>query len=259
MKNFNLLNQKLKKYEVQKKNFTNLENLSLFQFLNYKSIILKESKIKQKLQRTQKLVNEINFLYDATTKSWIENQNVNCRKYSRLKQKAEYQRDIKLYKLGCLEKKPLPPLLKKFKSYLPKIDFSKYNFLKKIHNKFISFRSNVLPKKINNLAINTAKIGIKGYRKLRSDYRFFRRYMTSRDSIKYLKNVLEQAKMQLEQSEIQDELYDRNITEKGAQFRESLKVKPAIMRTNSNNPENKISQPSQSGKIILNNPAEYTL
>ena len=230
MKNINQLNQKIQILESQKKKFKSLENLSILEFIKYTYIKSKQLKLSMKLENLVSQGNEINFWYDKATKSWIENPKINCRKYSRLEKRASYKKNLKLYKLGFIEKKPFPPLsqdiitkiaqtlnnfspiLDDFKYVFSKIRFPKFVLLNKIHNKFTTFKSEILPHKINNLAINTASIGIKGYRMFQSDCRFIRNTISSTNSIKYLRNIINQANMKISNGH------------ESADFRQSLRV-----------------------------------
>ena len=225
MKNLNNLSQKLEKLQSQKKTFNSINNISLAQFIQFKRILSKEKKINKKMENVISLGNEINFWYDSKTKSWIENPNINCRKYYKMEKNAAYKKNLKLYKLGLCEKRPLPPIILSLKAFFKPITIflkqqfenlkpvlSKYNFFKKIHQKFNYFKSYTLPKNINKLAVNTASIGIKGYRHLRSNCRYIRSNIVSKDSFKYLKNVINEANRKVDN-------YEKSLS-----FRDSLKI-----------------------------------
>lgn len=263
MNKIDKLNHELKKLESQKTALTSLDDLTLFQFLKQKRIKSRESKIMSQLQKRQKMANKINFLYDTNTKSWIENPNINCNQYHKMQQKAEYQRNLKLYKIGYLSQRPLPPLLKKLTSYLPKTVLLKFNFLKKSNQNHNSLETTQFPKKFNNLAVSTAKVGIRGYRTLRSNCKYIRNYLTSRNSIKYIKNIISEAKDQIDQAEAKKILHTTNITSKGVQFRESLKFNPdiaGITSTTINNSRKKVPYPTtRISATTLESHAEYSL
>ena len=222
MKSNKNLTNKLDKLEAQKANFSSFDNLSVLQFIKYKKIISQEKKINNQLSKNILLGNEINFWYDSTTKSWINNPKINCRKYCKMERKAEYKKNIKLYKLGLLTKKPSLPIIQSINNSLyPVKDFFKnnvkpilikYNFFKKIYNKYDYFKSQILPQKINNLAVNTASIGIKGYRYLKSDCRYIRNSIASKNSFMYFKNVIREANKKLDNPP------------KANNFKESLKL-----------------------------------
>lgn len=214
MKKIYKLNQKLEYLESRKQNFSSLENISIIRFIKYKNLISKENKISKQMQKITSLGEEINFWYDSNTKSWIENPKINCRKYYRLEQNAAYKKDLKLYKLGLIDKKPLPPLIQnlynKFNPILksanstikenhPKIQ--KYNFFKIFYDKYKNFTSYTLPQKLNKLAINSTKKCIKCYRKIHDDISFFRRCITYKNSIKYLHMIKQEATKQLDACE----------------------------------------------------------
>lgn len=229
MSKINDLHQKLQDLSSQKQNFKSLENISLLQFIKFKSLITKENKVRKKITKYISLNSKINFWYDSINKSWIENPQINCNKYYKLERKASYKKDLKLYKLGFINKRPISPLVQTIsKIILPisglfkfiyskvKQKIHKINIIKKIYNKFNYFKSTLLPQKIDKIAINTAKIGIKGYRQLQSNYRLVRRSFESKKSFKYFQNVIKEANKQISYSEQQKI------------FRESLRVNPHL-------------------------------
>lgn len=176
MSKINDLHQKLKDLNSQKQNFKSIENLSLLQFIKFKNLITKENKIRNKITKCVSLSSEINFWYDTVNKSWVENPKIKCNQYCKLERKASYKKNLKLYRLGFINKKPLSPLVQDIsKILLPfsklfkfvysnvKTKMQKISIIKKICNKINYLKSTLLPQKINKLAINTAKIGIKGY------------------------------------------------------------------------------------------------
>lgn len=141
MKKIYKLNQKLEKLESQKQNSESLENISFFKFIKYKKILSQKKRIGKKLNKMLSLGEKINFWYDSNTKSWIENSKISCRKYYKLERYAAYKKDLKLYKLGLLSKRPRSPLFqdilkitepigKEFKFFLQdlKFFFSKKKF-----------------------------------------------------------------------------------------------------------------------------------
>ena len=213
MKKIYKLKNTLEKLDLQKKNYNSLDNLSIPQFINYKMILSKESKINKQLEQAIMQEREINFWYDSNTKSWIDNSKINCRKYCKMEKKAAYKKDLKLYKLGLLNKKPTHPIINKVLSPIGLLFNKKIKpIFKHIYNKIYLFKSQVLPQKFNNLAISTASIGIKGYRHLKSNCRYIRFSITSKNSFKYLKNVMQEANKKVDSAE------------KSKQFRESLKI-----------------------------------
>lgn len=227
MSKINDLHQKLEFLNSQKPKFESLENISLLQFIKYRKILTREEKIRKQISKYISLKSEINFWYDNISKSWINNLKINCRKYYRLDKKALYKKNSKLYKLGFINQKPLPPFIENiskillpisqmFKSIFSNINLKlqKFNFIKRIFNKYTNFKSNILPQKINNLAVNTAKIGIEGYRHLQSNYRFVKNSIQSKNSYKYFKNVINEANTQVLNSE------------KNNNFKESLRINP---------------------------------
>lgn len=229
MSKINDLNQKLEFLNSQKPKFESLENISLLQFIKYKNIVTKENKIRKQISKYISLKSEINFWYDSINKSWIENPKINCNKYCELERKASYKKNSQLYKLGFISEKPLPlfienisklltPISQTLKSIISRLNFKlqRFNFIKKISKKYNYFKSNILPQQINNLAVNTAKIGIKGYRNLQSNYRLVKNSIQSKNSFKYIRNVINEANTQVLNSE------------KRKDFRESLRINPNV-------------------------------
>ena len=218
MKKINYLNQKLKKLQSQKVNFDSLENISILQFIKYKNIISKKARINEQMKKAKASLNEINTWYDNLNKSLIENPKINCRKYDKLQKKAEFKKNFKLYKLGFIEKIPLPPLLQKVKNSI-----SQNSFVQNVRKQYHFFKSHLLPQKINNFAVNTAKLGIKGYRKIQADCRFIRDTVASKNSFSYLKNVIQEANAQLDYAEMHQKTHSRAFTDEEQKFRDSLK------------------------------------
>ncbi len=232
MKKINKLNLKLEKLESQKQNYKSLENISILGFIKYKYIIQNQKKVSFKLEKMISLGNEINFWYDTQNNSWIQNPNISCKKYFRLEKRAAYKKNLKLYKLGLSDKKPLlpflqdiinklssikeklDPVLEKISSKLPKINPSKFILIQKIRKKYNHLTSVFISPKVNRLAVNTAKIGIKGYRKIQSNCRYIRNSINSKDSLKQVKKIIEEANHQI------------SLEDKKRKFRESLRVSP---------------------------------
>lgn len=253
------LNQKLDNLESQKNRFSSFENISIFQFIKYKKILYTEAKTIKKLYKLNLLKREVNFLYDINTKSWIANPKINCRQYYKLEQKAAYKKDLTLYHLGILEKRPhsllrqnfsqlITPITERFNETFPnfKKDLSRVNFFKFIYNKYIFFTSNTLPKKINNLALNTAKICIKGYKKLQTDCKYVRNSLESTNSFKYFQSIISEANRQISR------------TEKEKIFRDSLKVDNYNLSLEKNS--HSFNKSPINKKIMRNTfPKEYTL
>ncbi len=245
MKTINELNQKLKSLTLQKQKFNNLGEASVIQFIRYKYICSQQMKTSIQLKKATSYKDEVNFWYDNLTRSWIENPAINCRKYSRLERKASYTRDLKLYRMGLSNKKPLPPLIQVLNKFLSPIFnhvnelfqdikrtfkikiFSEHSLFGKIHKKYKQFVSNTLPHKINKLAFDTAVIGIKGYRSLKSNYKYFRSVIKSKDSIRYISNIINQANMHVSCSSSTSQTIKTSKTLKNeTSFREALRVPP---------------------------------
>ena len=226
MKKLKKLERSLKKLELQKEKFTNIKDLTIFQFLKYKSIISQERNLTKEIKKVQSLANQIKFIYDAKTNSWINNSKIKCTKYHRMQQRAEYKRDLQLYKLGFLEEKPLSPLQKKIKPYLPKLNFSKKPLFKKTSSQIHEFNSFKIQKELDRISISIAKTAIRGYRKLHSGHKFVKNYITSKEAYRHMKEIISEAKAQVEQSELQDAYAKSNLSQKAVEFRKSLRFTP---------------------------------
>lgn len=233
-----ILNQKLEDLQSLKKTFPSIDNMSILQFAKYKKILHNEEKITNKIYKLNLLKKEVNFLYDINTKSWIANPKINCRTYYKLEQKALYKKNLTLYKIGVLSEKPKHPVVQNISTfittiltnikstyaniekYLNKKFFSKFTLFKRLNQKYDFLISNTLPRKINNLAINTAKLGIKGYKQLETNCRFIKNSIDSKQSYRYVKSIINEANKQIS---------------KGYDFRESLRINPNDLRTMDNN------------------------
>ena len=121
LKKFSQLQKKLDVLEAQKFDIGSFENLSLFQFLKYKSIISKKSKLKMQMKKSLSEAQKIVSSYKKYKAKLIDNNSINCRKYQKLIKKAEYEANLKLFKLGFISKKPIPP---------------QFQFLQKIRKKY---------------------------------------------------------------------------------------------------------------------------
>lgn len=246
MKNINYYNQKLEKLQAQKKALPSVKNMSIAQFIRYKKIDSKEKKLCFLMEKNLALGNEINFWYSTQNKSWIENPNISAMKYCKLERNATYKKDLKLYKLGLIDKKPLHPVLEKLAKFFSPVKnilkesfhnfkktISKYNFFKIIHKKIVYFKSNTLPQKFNHLAVSTATAGIKGYKRLQANCRYIRNTLASKDSFKYIKNVINEAHHIVENSESSKENYPKE--EENNTFRENIKLENFISNTDNFN------------------------
>ena len=220
MKKFYKLNQQLEKLESQKQNYNSFENISIMQFIKYKNIISKKNKIAKQMQKIVSLGEEINSWYDTKNNSWIENLKISCTKYCKLEQKICYKKNLKLYKLGLLDKKPMYPLFQniseKLQPILPHLKniLNKINFPKKIFTKLNYFSSNILPQKMNNLAIESLKHCIKGYKMVQGDIKYVKNCFKSQNLYKHFKQLADEANRQL------------STNENSISFKDSLKVNP---------------------------------
>lgn len=230
MKKLKKLNQKLQKLQEQKNNFISIEDASITDFIKYRFISSEIKHIKENIERINFYAEATKLLYESKEKKLMENPKINCRKYCRLQAKAEYERDLKLYKLGVLDKKPPNILSSKIQAFsektklsLQNIDYSKFSCFKKIYDKYNYFKSYFLPKQVHKLAINIAKLGIKGFRRLETDYIFLRNNIISNNTFRYIKNTVKQANAQ-----VSDELRHNNraFTPEELRYRESIKFNP---------------------------------
>lgn len=214
MKNINKLQNKLQKLNSQKKSFSSLESMSIPQFIKYKHILSTEKTIKTQMTKMENIGSGINFWYDSVTNSWIENPKINCLKYEKLEKMAAYTRDKTLYQLGLSLYKPIPVLLQKpYKKLHPAYTLVKSKLHKAVQNSaknFNYFKSYLLPKTLNNIAISSAKQCIKGYRNLKNNLSFFKVRMSKKSTLQYLNIIKNEALRQL----------DGNTNS----FKESLKV-----------------------------------
>ena len=261
MKKVDKLNLRLKKLEEQEIYFSSFDNISIFQFLKYKKNNQKKSQIKEKIQRINSKAKEINSVYESTIKKWIESSKINCRKYHLMQQKAQYVRDLKLYKIGYIEKRPLSPFIKNIISHLPQINCSQIIFFKKIQKSHSNFNSKSIQATIDTLAINATKSAIRGYRNFCSGRKYIFKCITSMKSYRHIQNIILEAKSQIDQAEYQ-KIQICGSSKKGVQFRESLKYTPipaGIIQNHVTGHKKRIPFPSSKRNIILHEPAEYTL
>ena len=253
MKKIKNLNQELQKLQKQKDNFISIEDASLKDFIKYKHINSKIKQLKENIEKINRSAEATKLLYETNEKKWMKSQKINCRKYCKLQMRAEYKRDLKLYKLGFLDKRPpnilflkIQPFLEKIQSSVQDINYSKLSCFRKFHNKYNYFKSYFLPQQVNKLAINTAKLGIRGYRKLQEDCKFIRNNITSNDTFKYIKNTFRQANAQVDY----EQSHNRAFTPDELKFRESIRF----------NPDDKATTPPIKGTInIKRNIVEHTL
>lgn len=226
MKKINKLNQKLKKIEeleVQIKKFKSLSKIPTIKFVMYKHGKIKKKKICKEIEKIKRFGKGVELLYRYETQNWIQNPNINCRKYERLEEKARYRRDLKLYKLGFNREKPKSIFKQRISKFIPKINISGNFIIKKIQSNLKNFKSSVLPKKTNKIAVNTAKKVIKGYRSIRTRCRYFKNNMSKNNSIKYLQGIVKEARRELKNEECLGNLENNLYTEEGRSFRERLR------------------------------------
>lgn len=224
MKNFYQLNKKLKKLDAQKTNFDSIEQMSIFRFLKHKKIVLQRAKVKEQIRQTIITANNAISGYNSYNDSLIKSNKINCRKYVKLQKKAEYKRNFTLYKLGLISKKPSPPFLQNLKLQFSKINLPLFTYFKNIKSKYSKFESSFLSPKVNRLAVSTAKLGIRGYRKFKSDYVFIRKHINESNWVQYLKDVVEQAKEQIENDKFHKTTSNGGFDTESQKYRESIQV-----------------------------------
>ena len=197
MKKISALNQKLQKINDLLQNTPPMDALSFGQFIKYKRILKQKEKIKHELKKSMLAGQNVIAWYEKYDQELINNMKISCRQYCRKQTRAEYKRNITLYRLGLTDKKPRHPILgpisNKF-SILSKVIQIPFKY---IHKKFENLRSNIIPKHFNNIAIGTAKVGIRGYRTLKSNCSYIKQKFNSSDYSKYLRNIISEAENQL--------------------------------------------------------------
>lgn len=214
MKKIYDVNLRLDKIKAQKNKYVCSENMSILEFISYKSLLAKEKRLNKTLHKLYLLQKEVNFLYDINTKSWIANPKINCRTYYKLEQNAAYKKNLTLYKLGVSSKKPTPPIIQNIKSkFEPYYDnaksvfrsikkfvlhsIRKSLFIQKIKKSFHSLISLKIPHYINSISINTAKLFIKGYSRIKKECSLTVKSLSSKKFIKYIKNTMKEAHKQM--------------------------------------------------------------
>ena len=242
MKNYSQLNSILQTLEQQKTISDSIEDISIHNFFICKKNALKKKRVKNKMKKMLCSAQHAIESYNNYTNSLIKNNSINCRKYHKLEKKAKYLRDLKLYKLGFIKEKPTLPLFQKLNSNLKKFIIPLFNPFVKIYEQYIHFKSIVLPKRINDIAINAAKLSICGYRKIKSDCQFIKKHFDSCNSAQYMSNVMKLAKLQLEASDSSYSKKTNAYTSSDAvsQYKQSLRLSPSITYTSNRGSNKKV-------------------
>ena len=199
MKKFIQLQQNLDALEAQKQNICPMEDMSLLQFIKHKSLILKKTKLKNQMKKSLLKAQSIVLHYKNYKEKLLNDNSINCRKYSRMIKKAEYHANLELYKLGFIAKKPTPPF---FQKAIKKFNLPVFKFFKHLYENITYFRSTIFPQKLDKLALQTAKTGIRGYRLLKSNFLLFGKRLSSNESAKRIHGIIKKAKAQLNNEEI---------------------------------------------------------
>lgn len=218
--------QKIESIEKQMKSVKSVDQISIIRFLKYKNCSQKKNEIIRQIKEVKRTAYGAKLLYEYETGCWVDNLSINCRKYKSLERKARYRRDLKLFKCGFLEDRPIPPFIQFIQSKFPNLDISNNVFFKKIRNDIINFKSNILPQKINKIAINSAKLCIRGYKKAQKNYECAKAYVLSQESAKYIRKVFENANKELAYADEAQESIVRADNDKVAEYKASLKVQP---------------------------------
>ncbi len=198
MKKISTLNQQLQKINELLQNAPPMDTLSLWQFIRYKNLYRKRETTKIKLKESILAGKDIISWYEKYNKEQLNNLKISCKTYCRRQKRAEYKRNITLFKLGLINKKPKHPILGPISdklSILKKAIKKPFNLF---HKNFENLRSNIIPQNINNLAVSAAKVGIRGYRTIKSNCAYVKRKFNSSEYSQYLRNIINQAENQLD-------------------------------------------------------------
>lgn len=228
MKKFDTLQKELQMINNKKKENISIETLSLYDFIVIKMNSIKEDRIRKKLKKLDIAKRETILNCSIKLKYWFNNQNISCRKYCKIEERELYKKNKMLYKLGYLNQKPIHPFLQnknlksllKFKHLIPNKIKSIFDFPnpKKIINK-----------KMDTLSISTAKLIIKGVRKLNPSAKYLCKQIYSLDFIQYAKMVSQIAKQELSSaSQNPIQVYSTSIdTKPEKSFRDSIRYIPS--------------------------------
>ena len=253
MKTITELKQELNELESQKQNFKSIDKISIMQFLKYKRILTQKEKIFNKLEKNITMGKAVDFWYNESTKSWIENPSINCRKYYNMEKNAAYKKDLKLYQLGLINKKPSSPFIQyikmKFRPIkeninttiedfkrakpqiklfklkisdikVPKIKLPKISnitFINSFRQKYNSFITQTLPQKTNSIIFNLVVSCLKITKNLKDNYTYLKNFLYYKKSFKYMRNMVNIAN---------SSITNNTTYQKKNEFKDSLKVSP---------------------------------
>ena len=198
MKKISTLNQRLQKINDLLQDTPPIDKLSLWQFIKYQSLYRKKEKTKSKLKDSILAGREIISWYEKYNQEQLNNLKISCRKYCSRQKRAEYKRNITLFKLGLVNKKPRHPILGPISDRLSILKKAIQKPFNLFHKKFENLRSNVIPQNFNNLAVSAAKVGIRGYRTIKSNCAYVKKKFNSSEYSQYLRNIIIQAENQLD-------------------------------------------------------------
>lgn len=269
MKKVNTLQKELQMIINKKKENISIETLSLYDFMRLKMNSIRENKIRKDLKKLDIAKRETILNCNIKLKYWFNNQNISCRKYCKIEERELYKKDKILYKLGYLDTKPSHPFFQSetfksivnyknlFQNKIKKINTIKSlnkvkSFLKLPNNK-IDVRENV-SRKINTLAIKTAKLAISGYRTLAPSLTYLGNQISSLNIVQYARMVSAIAKKELataSHAPIKVSFSGRPFTEQEIAFRNSIRFVPTKNITTSKKIEHTQNQSKDSFEYTL--------
>lgn len=197
-KNFKTLTKKLDLLTNQTQNPINIYTSSIFAIMQYKLRLRKKKHLEKKIKKLNDKKNKFISKFDSKIEILFNNQKISCRKYCKMESWLTYKKEKLLYKYGYASKRPISPTIKSIMSKL----FPNSNFL----NSSPSVLSNnlIFKEKLTNIAINTTKKCIKGYRKLEHTKQNARKSLLKNSLIKKLLYIKNQALQQLEEEKSQE-------------------------------------------------------
>lgn len=212
------LNEQLQKIEneISQRSKT-INNGSFADFIKYKKLIRQKEILKKQIKQSIEKAQDAISSYNAYNNKIVSNIKISCKKYCRLHAKAEYKRDHTLFKLGLINHKPTPPFIQNISNIFSFLSKPFIKPAKKIKQSIKNFTSNIIPKKIENVAIGATKLCIKGHRTLQRNCTFFRKHLNATKYAEYVKHVVHEAQSQINNS--------YSFESEARKFRSSIQVK----------------------------------
>lgn len=221
-KNINNLTKELNLLKTKLQQAPPLYELSTKQFDYYKPLISRKNFLETEISKLLDCKSKILKTYSTNNEKWLYDDFLNCRQYCKLEERAAYTRDKKLYKLGFLDSKPVPPIIRKLSSFInttiiepanEKISLAS-SLIKKIpiFQSIKKFTNTTLPNELTNLAISGTKKCIIGYRNLSNSVNYsvkrFSRNVSSSPVIQMLSYIGKQAQKEadLESASFRDRI-----------------------------------------------------